>query len=98
MIDETARWSYLCHLLSLQPHQDNELLVYHMCEMHQRNVTLCMCLEEVMCTYPQHCFYCYQTGHLFGGTHCALCTFEGCWSYRIWLHFLPLFLLLPSGV
>lgn len=53
------------------PHQYDELLVYYMCEMHQRNVTVCvclrvcMCLAEAMCTYPPHCFYCYQTGHLF---------------------------------
>lgn len=73
VMNETARWSYLCHLPPLLPHQYNELLVYRMCEMHQRNVTLCvclsvcvcMCLGEAMCTYPPHCFYCYQTGHLF---------------------------------
>lgn len=38
-----ARGSYLC--------QDNELLVYHMCEMHWRNVTpvrACVCMHACM--------------------------------------------------
>ena len=48
-------------------------------------------LGESMCTYPPHCFYCYQTSHLFWDTDCALCAFEGSCSYRVWLHFLPLF-------
>lgn len=36
-MEETSRWTYLCQL-----HQDNDRLVYHMREMHQRNVTLCV--------------------------------------------------------
>ncbi len=55
MMDETAIWSYLYHLLSLRPHQDNELLVYHMCEMHQRNVTLCVCLSVCVCVWERPC-------------------------------------------
>lgn len=39
----------------LQPHQYNELLVYHMCEMHQRNVTVCV-LERV---------YVFGRGHVY---------------------------------
>lgn len=43
-----------------------------------------------MCTYPFHCFYCEQSAHLSWAAVCALCTFEVCRRYRVWLHFLPL--------
>jgi len=57
-------------------------------------VWACECvymLGEAMCTYPPHCFYCYQASHLFWGTHCALCTFVSWCSYMVWLNFLLLF-------
>lgn len=57
VMNKTARWSYLCHLPPLPPHQYNELLVYHMCEMHQRNVTLCVCLSV--------CVYVFGRGHVY---------------------------------
>lgn len=51
---ETARWSYLCPSPP-QPIQFNELLLYHMCEMHQRNVTLCVCV--FVCVRVFVCMY-----------------------------------------
>lgn len=66
--------------------------LFTICVKCAEGMWLCVyVLGEAMCTYPPHCFYCYQTGHLFWGTDCALCTFEGCCSYSVWLHFLPPF-------
>lgn len=48
----------------IHPHLYNELLVYHMFEMHCWNVTECV-LREVLFILPSQRFYCYQTDHLY---------------------------------
>lgn len=72
VMDKTTRWSYLCHLPPLQPHQYNELLVYHMCEMHQRNVTVCVCLSVCVCVWERPCVLTLPI--VFTATRPAICS------------------------